>query len=184
MPKRPALTEDSFLKHLFAPKSNPLPTGIRKRPIKVTPGRTKARVNSYNRMSPASQELLKRSGLRDAYLKGEATLTNARSTLRDKAVRKGLVKPTKAQQARQRKSVGTPSALDAKVASHIVHELRQANYTVSTDLVYKHVPFMSEEDKRKAATWKAGQIRAYAGDDDNMVEVGGERFNPLWYHYS
>ncbi len=178
MAKRPALTDDSFLQHIFSPKKNPLPVGLRKRPITFVKGRTKGRVSSYNRMSATNQELLKRSGFREAYLKGDASLADAKRELRKTAVSKGIAKPLKGKVAARRPGTN----LDLLVASHIVKELRDSGYPVNTDAVYKRVKYMKDGDKEKAEKWKTGQIRAYGGDDANMVEADGERFNPLWYH--
>lgn len=183
MAKRPGLNDDSFLGHLFAPKKNALPSGIRKRPITGTKGRVKGRVTSYNRMSPVSQEILRRSGLRDSYLKGETSLADARGALRDKAVSKSLVKPTKAQLAKSRQRIGT-TALDTMITAHVIHEMRQAGYTIDGGAVASRVPYMPQKDKVQATKWKVGQIRAYAGDDDNVIIIDGEEFNPLWYHYN
>lgn len=184
MAKRPALTEDSFLLHLFAPKKNALPTGIRKRAIAFTPGRTKGRVAAYNRMSGSSQEILRRSGLRDAYLKGTVRLTDARKALRDTAVSKGLAKPLR---PRKGKAPAGPS-LDGLVAMHVARTLAQNSYPVGPKF-YQRVGYLPEELKPSVLNWSLSQIRAYAGEDnpardadDELVIIDGQPFNPLWYH--
>lgn len=186
MAKRPALSEDSFLKHLFSPKKNLLPTGIRKRPITTTAGRIKGRVAAYNRMSATSQEILRRSGLRDAYLKGTVTLPNARKVLRDTAVSKGIAKPLRGRTT----PVKGPS-LDGMVAMHVATTL--AKYGKLVDQKFYHrVPFIPPELKPEVLKWDASQIRAYGGNtgpeyfardtDGELVYIDGHEFNPLWYH--
>ncbi len=182
MAKRPALSEDSFLKHLFSPKKNPLPTGIRKTSLKAAKGRSKARVAAFNRMSPANQELLKRAGLREAYLQGHATTKDAKSALRRIAVDKGHAKPLRGKPAPVRK---LGSDLDARVAAHIVSTLRKTgNMNVDAGRIHHHVPYMPDEDKATASKWSSGKIRAYAADSDKVIEIEGQQVNPLWYHYT
>jgi hypothetical protein len=178
MAKRPALTEDSFLKHLFSPKKNALPTGIRKRPIVSSKGRSKSRVAAYNRMSAQSQELLRRSGQRDAYLRGDASLKDARAILRETAVGKGIAKPVR-RAGKPAPIVGT--TLDGIIANHVIRELKDAGYTPHRANIYDRSQHLPDDIKPDVVKWKVGQIRAYAGDGTNVVIVDGESFNPLWY---
>ncbi len=185
MAKRPSLTEESFLRHLFSPKKNPLPTGIRKRSLKVgapARGYKASRVASFNRMSPANQELLRRSGWEVNYLKGTGSLKDARAALRPTAVSKGITKPlrTRIQNAVR----GTNTDLDSRVAAHIIKTLRDAHKTVDANRIHYHVPYMPEDDKIQASRWNVGQIKAYAGDRSKMITIDDEPANPLWYHYS
>lgn len=188
--KRPALSEDSFLKHLFSPKKNPLPTGLRKRPLAFSKGRSKARVASYNRMSAANQEVLKRSGLRDAYLKGEATLPSAKRALRDTAVALGFAKPLRQRATTTRIHQPRQETLDGLVAQHVARTLAQAGKLVSHKFYYR-VPFLPSATKVEVLKWDASKIRAYGGHsepeylardtDDELVYIDGAPFNPLWY---
>jgi hypothetical protein len=93
MPKRPRLTTQSFLAFIFHPTKNPTPSGIRHTSVKASKGRKPARVRSYNKLSAEKQEILRRTGNREAYLKGETTLLNARRELRTEAVTRGITKP-------------------------------------------------------------------------------------------
>lgn|SRR6478735_5028854 len=180
MTKRPPLSEDSFLKHLFSPKKNLLPTGIRRRPLAFAKGRTKARVASYNRMSATSQEVLRRSGMRDAYLKGEGTLSDAKRALRGKAVEKGFAKPLK-----PKLRLGAPyeSALDNRVAAHVAKTLRTTGRNVNVHRLAVGVKHLPHDVKPEVEYWTVGQIRAYAGDSENLVIIPGyaHPINPLWY---
>jgi hypothetical protein len=181
MAKRPALSEDTFLKHLFSPKKNPLPTGIRKRALKVGPasrGYKTGRVAAFNRMSAANQELLRRSGQEAAYLKGTGSLKDARATLRGTAVSKGIARPIR--QKTQTQSFEGRS-LDDRVAMHVIQTLRKEHYNVNQGRVYTRVPYMPEEDKVKAQKFSIGQIRAYAGDGTKVIIIEDQSFNPLWY---
>jgi hypothetical protein len=177
MAKRPALTEDSFLQHLFSPKRNPLPSGIRKRPLTAGHGRAKGRVASYNRMSGASQEILRRSGMRDAYLAGSATLTDAKKSLRVTAVRKGFAKPLRAKLAPSK-----PISLDA-LAGHIVRTLRTAGKEYDDGAIYDNLHYLPPDMVPEVRKWDYGRIKAYAGDRDNwVIAQDGSDVNPLWYH--
>lgn len=182
MVKRPGFTEDTFLRHIFAPKKNPMPTGIRKATLAFTKGRAKARVASFNRMSTRNQQLLKASGQREAYLRGEATLKDARSVLRETAVSKGIAKPLR---TRVREAVRPSNTqLDDFVASHVIKELRDAGKGVDAGRVRYHVPYMDTEDKIQATRWNVGQIKAYASDRSKLITIDEQEVNPLWYHYS
>jgi len=180
MAKRPVLTEESFLAHLFSPKRNPVPTGLRTRPLVHSKGRTRARVASYNRMSASNQEILRRSGQREAYLRGEVTLKDARSVLRVVAVRLGLAKPLRPS---KRPVVGRMlSDLDVQVASHIVRVLRQSGRKPNVDKIHKNIVYLPEEDLQVMEHADAGRITAYAGDGTKYVIFDGKPQNPLWYH--
>jgi hypothetical protein len=182
MAKRPALSEDSFLKHLFSPKKNPLPTGIRKTTLKPAKGRTKARVAAFNRMSPANQELLKRAGLREAYLQGKASTKDAKSALRTIAVSKGHAKPLR---SKGKAAPASPlSSLDAQVALHVIRTLRSDGLSVDDDRIIKYTPYVPEDDKTSLLNASSGRIRAYASDRNNLVIVDGQEVNPMWYHVS
>lgn len=176
---RPKLTEDNFLKHLFSPKKHLLPTGLRKRPVTASKGRTRARVAAYNRMSAKNQEVLYRSGQRDAYLAGTGNLKDARITLRDRAVDKGFAKPLRNARGKGTVEIGYTQA--QLVVSHVIQSLRGAGKTVNADRVAKHVPHMKPSDLALARKWTVGKIKHYASDSDNEVIIEGERFNPLWY---
>lgn len=177
MAKRPRLSDDSFLKHLFSPAKNPLPTGIRKRSLKGTRGRDKARLAAYNRMSGANQELLKRSGLREAYLKGDASLQDAKHALRPEAVRRGIAKGL-------RPVLPTPGrSLDDQVAGYVYRTVTgDRRPTVNYNTIRKNVTHLPPGVKPDVLNWTPGKIKAYAADTANVIDVDGTQINPLWYH--
>jgi hypothetical protein len=178
MQKRPTLSEDSFLAHLFSPKKNPLPTGLRARPIAQAKGRRVARVNAYNKMPALKQEVLKRTGLRDAFLKGDVTYTDAKKWLRDTAVHKGIVKPTRVRQPKPNRRISRREAIEGLYAQHILHQLRQAGKTHNPATVYAGTIFM-EEDDIESLTY--AQIKDRAADPDYIMTRNGHTFNPYWY---
>lgn len=177
--KRPILSDQSFLAHLFAPAKNPLPVGIRKRALKSSKGYVKRRLTSYNNMSGRSQELLRQSGLRDSYLRGESTLKDAKTALRPKAVQYGIAKPLKSDIRFQRPDL---VSLDQRIATHIVTTLRGDGRSVNADVITSRVKHLPSKIKSQVTTWSSGKIRAYAGDENNIITVDDETvFNPLWY---
>lgn len=178
MAKRPKLSEDSFLKHLFAPSKNPLPSGIRKRKLVGTKGRTKRRLAAYNRMSGANQELLQRAGLRDEYLAGNATLSDARRTLRTTAVEKGIAHPL-----RQPVTGGPSRSLDDLVAGYVYRSMTgDLRPTVNYDHIRSNITHLPPNVKPNVLKWSPGKIKAYASNDENKVWNGNTHINPLWYH--
>src|ERR1700750_76770 len=120
MAKRPGLSEDSFLAHLFSPAKTPLPSGIRKTKLKGTKGQSKGRVAAFNRMTPFKQEMLKRAGLRDQYLRGNASLADAKKALRPKAESKGLAKILRPRLPKTASPQVTLTPLDIRIARYMV----------------------------------------------------------------
>ncbi len=180
--KRPALSESSFLGHIFSPKKHALPTGLRKTTLKGARGTSKRRVAAYNKMSPVNQEILKRTGKRDAYLKGEGTLADAKRELRKVAVQLGIAKPTRTKLP----ALGTRTALDEfvrrQIASNIIKQTRDADKNPNTDTVYQQIEYLDSPDKSMVG-WDYGHIK-YAGRPGSEYEtyVDGRLHNPFWYH--
>lgn len=178
MAQRPGLTEDTFLKFLFSPAKNPLPTGIRKRKLVGTKGRNKGRLAAYNRMTGANQELLRRSGLREQYLTGEANLSDARQSLRNTAVRRGLAKPL-------RQPTPSPTRnLDDIVAGYVYRTLTgDKRPKVNYNNIRRNITHLPTNVKPAVTNWTAGKIKAYGADNTNIVTNSqGKDVNPLWYH--
>lgn len=176
MAKRPALTAQSFLAHVFSPKKNPLPTGLRARPVAVTKGRKAVRVNAYNKLPAVKQEVIKRSGLRDKFLKGEVTYTDARKILRDVAVRNNVVKPLRTPKP---KRMSLSRARQGFIAQHLMFEIRRGGKEPNPATVYAGSQFIEDDD---AETLTYAQIKERASDPDYVVKLNGESFNPYWYH--
>lgn len=178
MAKRPALSDESFLAHLFSPKKNALPTGLRARPVVVSKGRNKARVNAYNKMPAVKQEVLKRAGLRDAFLKGETTYTEAKKALRPKAVEKGVARPVRAKIAAKPKRIDRSRAREGFIAQAWTYQLRKAEKEYNPATVYAGSQFVEEAD---AETLTYAQIKERASDPNYVVTINGNTFNPYWY---
>lgn len=176
MAKRPALTAQSFLAHVFSPKKNPLPTGLRARPVAVTKGRKAARVNAYNKLPAVKQEVIKRSGLRDKFLKGEVTYTDARKLLREVAVQNNVVKPLRTPKP---KRMSLSRARQGYIAQYLLTTLRSAGKNPRVPTVYAGSQFIEDDD---VETLTYSQIAARAADENYVVNINGERFNPYWYN--
>lgn len=178
MAKRPALTENNLLAHIFSPKKNALPSGLRARDIAFTKGRKKARVNAYNKMPAIKQEILKRSGQREAFLKGEITFTDAKKALRPKAEQAGVVKPVR-QRVPKAKPISRRAALDGQNALAILNTLRRAGKEPNVARVVAGMAFVQEDDIEELTY---SQIADRASDPSYEMESGGTRFNPYWYN--
>lgn len=183
--KRPKLSLSSFLKHLFAPKTNALPTGIRARKLVGTKGRSKARLAAYNRMSGASQEVLRQAGLREEYLKGQSSLKDARGILRAKALQQGYAKPTKRekQEAIDAGKFTTHVELATWAASRIGSKLREVGRQPNYERMVKNLTFLTDQSLVRAVEMEIGEIRQLAGDDDLLITLpDGRKINPFWYN--
>lgn len=180
MPRRPPLSESNFLAHVFSPRKQPLPTGLRKSILVGTKGRNKRRLSAFNRMSAFQQEVLKRSGQRDSYLRGDSTLADAKRLLRPKAIGLGVAKPVK---SRHR---GVPAhliktPLDALVARHVRAEVIAAGRPFNITTSVTEMQYLDAEDDM--LTWTYGEIK-HAGrrGSEYEVVVSGTAHNPFWYH--
>ncbi len=182
MAKRIPLSDNSFLAHLFSPKKNPQPSGIRKTELKgLKGGRTKARLNAFNRMSPFNQELLKRSGQREAYLKGESSLAEAKATLRPKAVQAKLARPLRTKPIKYKPSGMT--GLDRMIAEHLKKTVRAEGKNVNDRTVENEIVWL-DNGTDQMTTWSYGKIK-YAGrkgSEYERVDTDGRIHNPFWYH--
>jgi hypothetical protein len=184
MARRPANTEHNFLAFIFGPKRNPKPVGLRKTQLSgIKGGRTKARLAAFNRMSPVNQEVLKRSGMREQYLRGEVKISDAKLKLREIGVRLGVAKPTPAMRAHiPAHLIVTP--LDRLVADHLKRTIRAEGISkLNPQHVDENVMYASENDLGMALSWGYPDIK-YAGrrGSEYEVTVNGVTRNPFWYH--
>lgn len=183
--QRPILSDTSFLAHVFGPKRNPKPTGIRKsKPLKGVKGQNKGRIAAFNRMSPVSQELLKRSGLKESYLRGQTTLSDAKRTVRPQAISLGLAKPVPGQPTviRVPRPPTRREQIDFQVARHIKVTLARSDKRFSPQGIDTRVPRIPDYIVEHVKTWDYDQLSAAAGTGSpfEIIEEG-TRFNPFWY---
>lgn len=176
MATRPKLSDESFLGHLFSPSKTPLPSGIRKTKLKGLTGQRKTRVAAFNRMTPFKQELLKRSGTRDSYLRGETTLADAKRTLRPKAIAKGLARPL-----RTAKTIITD--LDKRIARYLITKLSDDGIQVNVQTIAEENEYLGANADEGMLRWDTGRLK-YAGRSGSEYEVydNGRKHNPFWYH--
>lgn len=182
MATRPTLTENSFLAHLFSPKKYAQPSGIRKTHLKGLKGQNKARVAAFNRMLPVKQELLKRSGTRDSYLRGQSTLADAKNALRPKAVAAKLARPL-----RPKKTTHLPwvvTDLDKRIERYLKDKLpgRVEKYNPRT--IEAEIPFLGDNADPLMLRWDIGEIKhaGREGSEYEVVDNQGVTHNPFWYH--
>lgn len=181
MAKRPPLSDESFLGHLFGPKKHELPTGIRKTTLKGSKGQRKARVAAFNRMTPFKQELLKRSGKRDAYLRGEATLADAKNSLRPAAIAKKLARPLRGKPFKP--ILETP--LDRRIANYIIVKVGgTTEKPVNPHTVFEQNPYLGANADEGMLHWSARDLKhaGRAGSEYEVIDDNGVTHNPFWYH--
>lgn len=172
---RPALTDQSFYAFLFRPSKNPKPVGLRHRILKGTTGQRKARINAYNKMPAEKQAVIDRAGHRDSYLKGASTFTEAKRTLREKAVRLGVVKPV----AVRRPVIGPKQQIyDDAVIQHYHDE---GLNTPRENAFRQRLAVTRRHTKREMLAATKAEIRRNAArrasDFDDEYD-----FNPWWYN--
>jgi hypothetical protein len=183
---RPLLTNASFLGFLFSPAKHPKPVGLRKQSVTgLRGGRTKARVNAFNRMSAANQQLLKMAGLRDDYLRGNASLRDAKELLRPQAIGMNLARPSRTPQPAPRVPVvlSRRQQLDQMIARHIKVTVSHAGKKFNGPAVDQRVRRIPEFIASQVVTWDYDTIRDAAsnGSPFDVIE-DNVRFNPFWYN--
>jgi len=197
---RPRLTDDSFLAHVFSPKKNARPVGLRKTSLAVTKGRRKARVNAFNRMDAVKQAILGRSGAREQYLRGEITFTDAKRSLRNSAVEKRIVKPLRRKYGPSGPTnFRTQTELKRRIADMVwnyTKELEPTPYqsrrglrrATRETIEYNIEHFLPDDAEPEILEWNFGDVQSAA----RGYEVNGRRYvvfegtsnerNPFWYH--
>jgi len=181
---RPGYSTSSFLSHLFNPKRSPQPTGIRKVTLTgIRGGRRKGRLAAFNRMSPISQQILKESGQRDAYLRGEATLGEARKQLRNRAVSMGLARPPRVPPVTVAPS--RRDAINRQVARHLKSTYAGAGKTFNGRTIDANVDNIPDYVIGQVDAWDYEQLKQ-ASRQGSPFEYDriedGVRYNPFWYH--
>lgn len=181
---RPILSDTSFLGYLFAPKKHEKPAGIRKVKLSGTKGRTKGRLAAFNRMSSTNQELLKRAGLRDAYLRGDTTLVEARRSIRPQAVSLGIARPLPLPTTTTRIApvLSRRQQIDLINARHIKRVVAGAGKKFNGPEVDRRVRFIPDDFVEDIRDWNYDQIRGAASNGSPFETIEeNARFNPFWY---
>jgi len=191
---RPRLSLTSFLAHVFSPKKNPQPTGLRKTALKWSKGRRKARVSAFNRMDSVKQNVLTYAGKREAYLRGEITYTDAKRSLRNDAVQRGVAKPLR---RRYGQGESRSDALKRRIADLLWKTTRPQVPTAyqrmkgltpaSKEEIEENVDRYLDEPETEMLTWGLGEFQTAArGHEVNgkryLVFEGPKEHNPFWYH--
>lgn len=183
---RPPLSETSFLAHVFKPKTNPLPTGLRKSALKATKGRKVARVNAFNRMTALKQQIVKRSGMLEEYLNGTATFTDTKQRLRVEAVNRNVARPLR----NRRTGTVRPSTktdILARIADNIWRQTHGKRFT-RRDAIDHNVRSYLHDPTSDMETWEYDTITiAATGGEVNgkrymVFDPAGTAHNPFWYH--
>jgi hypothetical protein len=137
---------------------------------------------AFNKMSAAQQEVLKRSGQREAYLKGETTLAKAKALLRPQAVALHIAKPL-----RQRGgAISPPEArkekLMAMVQLHLRTKIVDAGRDFNQQTSDEEIAFLDPETGM--LRWDYGRIsyEGRRGSEYEVVGPDGQTHNPFWYH--
>jgi hypothetical protein len=175
--RRPALSDASFLAHIFSPSKNPKPTGLRHRLLKGSKGQRKARINAYNKMPAEKQAVIDRSGKRESYLRGEVTYTDSKKALRESAVRQGILKPVR--QKRPKISPGQ-QVYDDAVVEHLKDVGLDTQPRWDENKVRGRLAVTGKTIKRDILISDRAHIRRQA--KKRADEFEDYDFNPWWYH--
>lgn len=200
MARRPRYTLDTFLKHIFSPSKNPQPSGLRKHVLSgLRGGRSKARLNAFNKMPAKNQAILDRAGMRDAYLRGDAKLADAKRVLREQAVQKGFVKPLRPRTPKAATPAPTARVRQRGEGWQVFHHLNNLNDSDRKDprAIAALVNLMNDEQRARALSFTrydqilaagtskpngAVQIGGTLHDAEDVVYIDDHPFNVFWYH--
>lgn len=194
----PKLSPASLLAHIFAPKRNPKPSGIKAVKLKGLQGGRKAgRLAAFNRMSPVKQAMLKQSGQREEYLRGNKTLADIKATVRATAVDLGVARPLRPRPnpapPRDTRKVSPLWAEEYKrstIAQLIIDRFNATNVAHNPKAIRNRVGRMNDDQLRKAtklalAVDGAMGIKALARkryEDDPSLYLPGAEYNAFWYN--
>lgn len=191
----PRLNLNTLLAHIFGPKRNPKPAGLRAVKLKgLRGGRKAGRLAAFNRMDPVNQEMLKRSGDREEYLKGNKTLAEIKKGIREQAVELGLAKPPRT----PKPEIGPPSKESPLVfeqftrdvaAQLMIDRLRTGGVPHNEAGIRKRAQRLTEIQVRRiiqAANAVDGVMRiktlaSKSYNDDPELYIKGE-YNAFWYN--
>lgn len=182
MSRRPPLSDASFLAAVFSPKKNPIPVGLRHRKLTGVKGRKPSRLKAYNSMSALNQRVLDESKQREAYLRGDVKLTDAKRVLRNKAVDLGIAKPLKTQAPVARPVRGNDKR--TRVLDHMWRTLTGSTTRspVNIGALRRGTLLMTPDQLTRALSMAAPEMKSAGRNPDESVEIDGKAINPFWYH--
>lgn len=194
----PKLSPASLLAHIFGPKRNPKPSGIKAVKLKGLQGGRKAgRLAAFNRMSPVKQAMLKQSGEREEYLRGNKTLADIKAGLRATAIELGVARPARPRatpapkpDTRKLSPLYGEEFKRTTIAQLLIDRLVASNVTHNARAIRNRVGQMNDEQLRRAtklalAVDGAMGIKRLARkkfDDDPSVYLPGAEYNAFWYN--
>lgn len=167
MARKPALSNKSFLQSIFQPSKHQTPKGLRKRSATKTSGRNARRVRAFNNLTPAKQAILDKANQREAYLRGDTTLTEAKNSLRAEAIRNGWTAP-----------VTRTTSIEHHISSLVQ---RATGRNIDPDKLHQRVNAMTPEQRREASSLTFAELQQRASDNDNLIETDDGDTNPFWY---
>lgn len=187
MPKRPQLSDASFLSAVFHPATSQVPSGLRKRSVKNTSARNASRVRAFNKLDPLKQAILDRSGNREKYLRGEISLADARQELRSDAVQRGITKPHTPTAERRAQALANIERLARR------RPIRPDARPINRQKLASRVRLMSNRQLTLALNLQSYTELAgvstphprYADEDEEelfAVDDDGVEVNVFWYH--
>jgi hypothetical protein len=174
MARRPPYSEEAFLKAIFHPNKSELPTGLRKVTLKASKGRRVSRVNAWNKFPAEKQRVISEAGMRERFLSGDVTYTDAKRALRRRAESLGITNPVQ----RSPKN---------RVVRHILSIIPSPR--ISLPHIETNVERMTPAQRRRVESFNDGDeyindmdYEDEEGDPYWEYEEGGAEYNLLWYH--
>lgn len=134
-------------------------------------------------MTAVKQEVLARTGLREAYLRGEVSQVEAKRKLREDAIRLGVVKPVRQRRPKPAPVTDRRTRLDAMIALHLGNVVQSVGIQPNWRTIDREIEYLDPPEERMT-TWGYGQIK-YAGREGSEYErfdSTGRKHNPFWYH--
>lgn len=185
MTKRPPLSDSSFLAAVFHPKKNPVPVGLRKKKLTSVTGRKATRLKSYNSMSALNQRILDETKQREAYLRGDISIADAKRALRNKAVDLGIAKPLRTKATPTHAPSVRVGDTRTRVLDHLWRQLKgsKTRQPVNIGVLRRGTLMMRPDQLHRALDMLAPDIKRAANDPEEAIEVSeGKALNPFWYH--
>ena len=176
---------DKFLAHVYSPKKNPRPVGLRKRTVAKTSARNARRVKSYNAYDAVKQRVIDAVG-RERYLSGEITLVDARRELRPTAISQGAAKPVRPRKSvKELRDVAEENILEIASSRPPTRSNGRDKPPIRRSTVHRNIRVMKPRQLSRAIRINTFDELMDAATDEGEYFVDtdtGEEFNPFWYH--
>jgi len=168
MARRPAKPTKGFLDAIFHPKSAKPAKGLRRSSATPNKLRKPARVRAFNKLDTLKQNIIVKSGNKEAYLRGSVTLAEAKQQLRPQAIAVGVAKPFTPN------SAAVAAIISAAQQRPMLDKNGKLKSAIDIGTVRRSVARMTQKQKRRVETVSTYDELYELIWDEDMLDDEGE----------